>query len=155
MVSTTSFITEPLPTLKSSDQKVDHDATSGFRLYQTNNHDDLYPKFISPILSLYPRKRERYQFRRRRQRVFFAPISKMRFIKCKLDTQSNTCCNFLSQPNGSGINKIAGLNEIIQTDGRCTQMYRAIIVSFHDCPPSDQSDYHLFPLKNDFNLSTG
>lgn len=59
VVSTTSFITEPLPALKVSDQKVDRDATSDFRLYQTNNHDDLYPKFISPIPSLSSRKRKK------------------------------------------------------------------------------------------------
>lgn len=82
----------------------------------------------------YTREKKRNQFLRRRQKVFFAAIWKTRFIKCKLNTQPNTCCNFLSQPNGSGINKIAGLNEIMQTDGQCTQMYRAIIVSFHDCP---------------------
>jgi len=40
VVSTTSFITEPLPTLKVSDQKVDHDATlSGFRLSRTDDHN--------------------------------------------------------------------------------------------------------------------
>jgi len=40
VASTTSFITEPLPTLKVSDQKVDYDATlSGFRLSRTSDHD--------------------------------------------------------------------------------------------------------------------
>lgn len=40
VASTTSFITVPLPTLKVSDQKVDHDATlSGFRLSRTDDHD--------------------------------------------------------------------------------------------------------------------
>lgn len=59
-LSTTSFITESLPTLKISEsQKVEHDdaaprCVSGASVYPERTvHDDLYPKFILPIPSLY------------------------------------------------------------------------------------------------------
>jgi len=81
VVSTTSFITEPLPTLKVSDQKVDHDAMlSGFRLSRTDDHNLrwLIPEIHFADTIIIP-ERETNSVGVG-GKVFFAPISKKRAL---------------------------------------------------------------------------
>lgn len=123
VASTTSFITSRSQLLRSPTKRSTTMPRCLASVYPERTitiYDDLYPKFISPILSLSPRERERDQFRgRRRQSILCTYFEEMRFIKCKLNTQVNTCYNFLDRPNRSMANKIVRFNEIMYTDCRC------------------------------------
>lgn len=72
VVSTTSFITEPLPALKVSDQKVDRDATSVASVYTRRTITMTYIRNSFRRYYHYTREKERNQLGRRRQSILCA-----------------------------------------------------------------------------------